>query len=68
MLGVSSPALKFAVWFLMMDPYFLTHDNVTQKGITFSITPIQKKCAGVQMVLPLLVQNPPCMQLTEVCG
>jgi hypothetical protein len=48
MLGVSNPALKFAVWLPMMDPCFLSHDNVTQKGITFLMIP------DVQMVMPML--------------
>lgn len=58
MLGVSDPALKFAVW-LMMHSCSLTHDNVTQKGITFLMIPVQKKGTDAQMVMPLLFWNPP---------
>jgi hypothetical protein len=66
MLGVSNPALKFAIWLLMMDSCFLTHDNVTQKGITFLMIPVQKKGTDVQMVMPMLFWNPPCRQLIDV--
>jgi hypothetical protein len=46
MLAVSNPALKFAVWLLMMDSCFLTHENVIQKGITFLMIPVQKMGTG----------------------
>jgi hypothetical protein len=66
MLGVSNPALKFAVWLLMTDSCFLNHDNVTQNGITFLMIPVLKKGTDAQMVMPMLFWNPPCRQHIDV--
>jgi hypothetical protein len=38
----------------MVDPCSVTSDNVTQKGITFLMIPVQKPITDVQMVMPLL--------------
>jgi hypothetical protein len=43
--------LALSLWFAMVDPNFISHDDPFQEGVTFSTTVIQKPFTEVRTFL-----------------